>query len=56
VCVLSGIFCLTIVLGNLSLKHIPVSFNQAVGATTPFFTAILALLMQGMRASSGSGW
>lgn len=47
VALLSGIFCITIVLGNLSLKYIPVSFNQAVGATTPFFTAIFAAVMQG---------
>lgn len=47
VALLASIFCLTIVLGNLSLKYIPVSFNQAIGATTPFFTAIFALLMQG---------
>ncbi|KAF6256719.1 plastidic phosphate translocator-like protein 2 [Scenedesmus sp. NREL 46B-D3] len=46
---LSGIFCVTIVLGNLSLKYIPVSFNQAIGATTPFFTAIFAVLLQGNR-------
>lgn len=31
VVVLAAIFCLTIVLGNASLKFIPVSFNQAVG-------------------------
>ena len=47
--VLSIIFCLTIVLGNASLRFIPVSFNQAIGATTPFFTAILALLLQGAK-------
>ncbi|GLI58814.1 hypothetical protein VaNZ11_000580 [Volvox africanus] len=45
--VLSGVFCTTVVLGNVSLKFIPVSFNQAIGATTPFFTAILAYFMQG---------
>lgn len=50
VCLLACIFCLTIVLGNLSLKYIPVSFNQAIGATTPFFTAIFALLLQGESA------
>lgn len=50
VCLLACIFCLTIVLGNLSLKYIPVSFNQAIGATTPFFTAIFALLLQGEPA------
>ncbi|PSC75246.1 putative sugar phosphate phosphate translocator [Micractinium conductrix] len=39
---LALIFCLTVVLGNVSLKFIPVSFNQAIGATTPAFTALLA--------------
>jgi hypothetical protein len=47
ICLLASIFCVTIVLGNLSLKYIPVSFNQAIGATTPFFTAIFAVLLQG---------
>ncbi|CAN0854674.1 Probable sugar phosphate/phosphate translocator At5g05820 [Linum grandiflorum] len=42
---LSLIFCSSIVAGNVSLKYIPVSFNQAIGATTPFFTAVLAYLM-----------
>lgn len=51
VVVLAAIFCGTIVLGNASLKYIPVSFNQAIGATTPFFTAILAYMMQGSRES-----
>jgi drug/metabolite transporter (DMT)-like permease len=45
---LALIFCLTVVLGNVSLKFIPVSFNQAIGATTPAFTAGLALVL--MRA------
>jgi hypothetical protein len=31
VVVLAAIFCGTIVLGNASLKYIPVSFNQAIG-------------------------
>jgi hypothetical protein len=48
ICLLASIFCVTIVLGNLSLKYIPVSFNQAIGATTPFFTAIFAVLLQGV--------
>ncbi|KAJ4838630.1 hypothetical protein Tsubulata_027256 [Turnera subulata] len=39
------IFCLSVVTGNISLKYLPVSFNQAVGATTPFFTAVFAYLM-----------
>lgn len=46
---LSIIFCITIVLGNVSLKYIPISFNQAIGATTPFFTAIFAFFLQGIR-------
>jgi drug/metabolite transporter (DMT)-like permease len=48
---LGVIFCGTIVLGNASLKYLPVSFNQAVGSTTPFFTAIFALFLQGTRES-----
>lgn len=47
VCLLSTVFCITIVLGNVSLRFIPVSFSQAVGSATPFFTAIFALLLQG---------
>ncbi|CAK8565860.1 unnamed protein product [Lathyrus sativus] len=39
------IFCLSVVGGNISLKYLPVSFNQAIGATTPFFTAIFAYIM-----------
>ncbi|KAK4802384.1 hypothetical protein SAY86_000587 [Trapa natans] len=42
---LSAIFCFSVVCGNTSLKYIPVSFNQAIGATTPFFTAIFAFLI-----------
>eukprot|EP00889_Picochlorum_renovo_P007483 jgi/Picre1/34513/NNA_001981.t1 len=32
---LALIFCVAVVLGNVSLNYIPVSFNQAIGATTP---------------------
>lgn len=46
---LALIFCITVVLGNVSLKFIPVSFNQALGATTPAFTAVLAAVMLGHR-------
>jgi hypothetical protein len=53
VALLALIFCVTIVLGNLSLKHIAVSFNQAVGAATPFFTAVFALMLQGARQAAG---
>ena len=46
------IFCLSVVGGNISLRYLPVSFNQAVGATTPFFTAVFAYLMTLKR----EGW
>ncbi|GBG64923.1 hypothetical protein CBR_g48671 [Chara braunii] len=42
---LSAIFCASVVSGNISLRFIPVSFNQAIGATTPFFTAVFAVLL-----------
>ncbi|KAI3835685.1 hypothetical protein MKX03_015288 [Papaver bracteatum] len=42
---LSVVFCCSVVGGNISLRYLPVSFNQAVGATTPFFTAFFAYLM-----------
>ncbi|KAH7432058.1 hypothetical protein KP509_07G006000 [Ceratopteris richardii] len=42
---LSVIFCASVVSGNISLRFLPVSFTQAVGATTPFFTAVFAYLM-----------
>ncbi|KAM7491954.1 hypothetical protein LguiA_034875 [Lonicera macranthoides] len=42
---LSFIFCASVVSGNISLRYLPVSFNQAIGATTPFFTAVFAYLM-----------
>ena len=46
ICTLAGVFVTSIVMGNVSLKFIPVSFNQAIGATTPFFTAMLAVVIQ----------
>ncbi|XP_010277445.1 PREDICTED: probable sugar phosphate/phosphate translocator At1g12500 [Nelumbo nucifera] len=42
---LSAIFCFSVVCGNTSLRYLPVSFNQAIGATTPFFTAVFAFLI-----------
>ncbi|XWS52453.1 hypothetical protein CRYUN_Cryun11dG0071700 [Craigia yunnanensis] len=42
---LSVNFCFSVVCGNTSLRYIPVSFNQTIGATTPFFTAIFAFLI-----------
>lgn len=53
VLLLASIFCASIVLGNLSLQHIPISFNQAIGATTPFFTAVFALVLQGVCGEGG---
>ena len=77
--ILASAFCTSVVLGNVSLRFIPVSFNQvplppapqcddiaiircrnsvahwlfvqAIGATTPFFTAIMALTCLGQRES-----
>lgn len=46
---LSLVFCSSVVCGNVSLRYLPVSFNQAVGATTPFFTAVFAYLMKEKR-------
>lgn len=42
---LSAIFCFSVVAGNTSLRYIPISFNQAIGATTPFFTAVFAFII-----------
>ncbi|KAJ0266323.1 sugar phosphate/phosphate translocator [Hirschfeldia incana] len=42
---LSLVFCVSVVFGNISLRFLPVSFTQAIGATTPFFTAVFAYVM-----------
>ncbi|OMP11814.1 hypothetical protein COLO4_03677 [Corchorus olitorius] len=42
---LSVVLCASVVGRNICLRYLPVSFNQAVGATTPFFTAMFAYLM-----------
>ncbi|EXC17814.1 putative sugar phosphate/phosphate translocator [Morus notabilis] len=49
---LTAIFCFSVVCGNTSLRYIPVSFNQAVGATGPFFTAIFAFLITCKKESA----
>lgn len=49
VALLGAVFCASVVAGNVSLRHLPVSFNQAVGATTPFFTALLAYAVAARR-------
>ncbi|KAK9196004.1 hypothetical protein WN943_004132 [Citrus x changshan-huyou] len=48
-CAVSLLFCFSMVSGNVSLRFLPVSFNQAVGATTPFLTAVFAYLMSKKR-------
>ncbi|XP_057977013.1 probable sugar phosphate/phosphate translocator At1g12500 [Malania oleifera] len=48
---LTAVFCFSVVCGNTSLRYLPVSFNQAIGATTPFFTAIFAFLITCKRES-----
>ncbi|XP_019265728.1 PREDICTED: probable sugar phosphate/phosphate translocator At5g05820 [Nicotiana attenuata] len=40
---LSLVFCGSVVSGNISLRYLPVSFNQAIGATTPFFYCCVCL-------------
>ena len=42
ICFLACVFCGSVVAGNISLRYIPVSFNQAIGATTPLFTMYTA--------------
>ncbi|KMZ75621.1 putative sugar phosphate/phosphate translocator [Zostera marina] len=48
---LSFVFCGSVVSGNVSLRYLPVSFNQAIGATTPFFTAMFSYIMTVRRES-----
>ncbi|XP_057419775.1 probable sugar phosphate/phosphate translocator At1g12500 [Lotus japonicus] len=50
---LTAIFCFSVVCGNTSLRYIPVSFNQAIGATTPFFTAVFAFIITCKRETAG---
>ena len=45
VALLSAVFCASVVAGNVSLRFIPVSFNQAVSATDPAFTALFSALV-----------
>ncbi|KAG2500678.1 hypothetical protein HYH03_001444 [Edaphochlamys debaryana] len=49
VAVLSGSFTLSVATCMASLAYLPASFVQALGSTTPAFTAILAFLFQGRR-------
>lgn len=52
--VLSAVFCFSVVFGNTSLKYIPVSFSQAISATTPFFTAVGSYFMLRKRESAAT--
>ncbi|KQK07828.1 probable sugar phosphate/phosphate translocator At3g11320 [Brachypodium distachyon] len=54
VALLGAVFCGSVVAGNVSLRHIPVSFNQAVGATTPFFTAVVAYAVAKRREAKAT--
>jgi drug/metabolite transporter (DMT)-like permease len=47
VVLLSQAFTCSIVTGIWCLRYIPVSFDQAIGSTTPAFTALIALLVIG---------
>ena len=47
VATLAAVFTLSVMAGNTSLKYIPVSFNQAIGATTPAWTAGIAYAFAG---------
>ena len=52
IAVLAVVFVASVVGGNISLRFIPVSFNQAIGATTPFFTALLSLFIMRQKEST----
>lgn len=52
VSMLAAVFAMSVVLGNVSLRFIPVSFSQAIGATTPAFTAALSLLLLNNRETA----
>lgn len=47
ICQLAAVSGVSIVLGIGSLRYIALSLDQAVGATTPAFAALLAYLMLG---------
>lgn len=49
ICILSLLFCTTIVLGNLSPRYIPISMNQMLGAAAPVFTAVFAACLLSSR-------
>lgn len=52
VAMLASVTGASIVLGIWSLEYIALSLEQAVGATTPFFTALFALLVFNKRETT----
>lgn len=44
---LGTLFCVSVVSGNIAFKYIEVSFAQAIGATTPVFTAAMTAFFLG---------
>jgi len=52
IALLAVVFCASVVGGNISLRFIPVSFNQAIGATTPLFTALFSALLLSQRETT----
>ena len=42
---MSFVFCMNIVLGNVSLRYIPVSFMQTIKSFTPATTGLFGSLM-----------
>lgn len=44
IAVLATIFCLTVVMGNVSLRYIPVSFNQACFVTSALSSLLLCMI------------
>ena len=49
---LSLVFACAVLCANVSLKFLAVSMNQAIGAATPVFAAVFALLLQGVKRLS----
>jgi len=48
---LAVVFCVNIILGNVSLRFIPVSFMQTVKSSVPAFTVALQALVLGQESS-----
>jgi drug/metabolite transporter (DMT)-like permease len=53
---LSTLFCTNIVLGNISLQYIPVSFNQTIKAAVPACTVLLQTVLMLKKHPTGRYW